>query len=204
MVREDGCDPSKTIDIARQLVENEESRKFKIVLAGGREEFRDAKVLDEEFKRGKRGDGRDLIKEWVDSRSKDGKTQYVYDKQGLDTIANDTEYVLGLFDSEHCPYNVEIVEKKLPKPTLSEMTEVAVKHLLKQGNENGFFLFVEGAKIDKAHHDNFARIALDETREFSKAIEITRNLTSEKDTLIVVTADHAHVMTYNGYQVKIL
>lgn len=201
-MRKKGCDPTETIDIARQLVENEVSRNFKIVLAGGREEFRDASVLDEELKPGKRGDKRDLIQEWVESRQKMGKTSYVYDKNGLNSLANDTEYVLGLFNEHHIPYNVEIVEKKLPKPTLSEMTEVAVKHLLKHGKENGFFLFVEGARIDMAHHDNYARIALDETREFAKAIEITRKLTSEEDTLIVVTADHSHTMSYSGYSVS--
>lgn len=197
-MRKWGCDPTKTIDIARQLVENDVGQNFKIILAGGREEFRDASAIDEEGKPGKRGDKRDLIKEWLDVHNKRGKSTFVHDKHGLNALSNDTEYVLGLFNDGHCPYNIEIVEKNLPKPTLSEMTEAAVKHLIKYG-ENGFFLFVEGARIDMAHHDNYARIALDETREFSKAIEIARNLTSIDDTLIVVTADHSHTMTYAGY-----
>lgn len=201
-VRKAGCDPTKTIDIARQLVENEVSKNFKIVLAGGREHMRDVSMLDEELVPGKRGDKRDLIKEWVQSRSERGKTNYVWDKRGLKSLANDTEFVLGLFSDGHCPYNIEIVEKHLPKPTLSEMTEAALKHLQRLSNENGFFLFVEGARIDMAHHDNYARIALDETREFAKAIEIVRNLTSIDDTLIVVTADHSHTLTYNGYSVS--
>lgn len=199
-MRKDGCDPSKVTDIARQLVEDKVGKKFKIVLAGGREEFLDSSTFDEEKRPGKRGDNRNLIKEWTESRNKMGKAAYVHNKHGLNSLANDTEYVLGLFNDGHCPYNVEIVERNLPKPTLSEMTETAVKHLLKLNNPNGFFLFVEGARIDMAHHDNWARIALDETREFGKAIDITRNLTSEGDTLIVVTADHSHTMTYNGYQ----
>lgn len=198
-VRKWGCDPTKTIDIAQQLVENEVSRKFKVILAGGREEFRDKSVLDEESKPGKRGDKRDLIKEWLENHNKLGKSSFVYDNNGLNALTNDTEYILGLFDAGHCPYNIEIEEKKLPKPTLSEMTEVAVKHLKKYSGKNGFFLFVEGARIDMAHHDNYAHIALDETREFSKAIEIARSLTNLNDTLIVVTADHSHTMTYNGY-----
>lgn len=201
-MRKNGCDPSETIDIARQLVENEVSKKFKVVLAGGREEFRDSSVLDEEHKPGKRGDKRDLIKEWVESRNKQGNATFVYDKRGLNTISNDTDYVLGLFTHGHFPYNIQIVEKKLAKPTLSEMTEAAIKHLQRQKNENGFFLFVEGALIDKAHHDNYARFALDETREFAKAIELAKNMTSEEDTLIVVTSDHSHTMTYNGYSVS--
>lgn len=201
-MRKHGCDPNETIDIARQLVENEVSRKFKIVLAGGREEFRAESVLDEEKKPGKRGDGRDLIKEWVESRNEQGNATFIYDKRGLNTIGNDTNYVLGLFAHGNFPYNLQIVEQNLAKPTLSEMTQAAIKHLQRQNNENGFFLFVEGALIDKAHHENYARFALDETREFAKAIELSRNMTSEDDTLIVVTSDHSHTMTYNGYSVS--
>lgn len=203
-MRRYGCDPNETHDIARQLVENEVSKKFKIVLAGGRQQFRDASILDEELKPGKRGDKRDLIKEWVDSRNKQGKAQYVYDKNGLKSLDNDTDYILGLFNHYDCPYNFEIVENNLPKPTLTEMTDVAIRHLIKQNNPNGFFLFVEGALIDKSHHHNYARIALDETREFAKAIELARNLTSEDDTLIVVTADHAHTLTCSGYSVSFI
>lgn len=203
-VRKAGCDPNETIDIARQLLENDVSKQFKIVLAGGRNELRDKTMLDEEHIAGNRGDKRDLIKEWVSERSQRGKASYVYDKKGLNSLANDTEYVLGLFSDDHCPYNIEIDEKKLHdvKPTLSEMTHAAIKHLQNQ-SKNGFFLFVEGARIDMAHHDNWARIALDETKEFSRAIEMARNMTSQDDTLIVVTADHSHTMTYSGYSVRI-
>lgn len=42
-----------------------------------------------------------------------------------------------------------------------------------------------------------ARAALDETIEFSKAIEVALNLTSEQDTLIVVTADHGHAFRFD-------
>lgn len=77
------------------------------------------------------------------------------------------------------------------------MTETAIKFLQKENN--GFFLFVEGGAIDRAHHQNQARRALDETVEFDKAIETAAKLTNEQDTLIVVTADHAHAMSFNGY-----
>lgn len=38
------------------------------------------------------------------------------------------------------------------EPRLFEMTEQAIKVL--QKNEKGFYLFVEGGKIDLAHHGN--------------------------------------------------
>lgn len=53
-----------------------------------------------------------------------------------------------------------------------------------------------------AHHDNQARMSLDEAIELSKAVQLARNLTSEEDTLIVVSSDHSHVMSYNGYSAR--
>ncbi len=80
------------------------------------------------------------------------------------------------------------------------MTETAIKILKK--NAHGFFLFVEGGKIDMAHHDTKAHIALDETVEFAKAIEKAYRMTNEEDTLIVVTADHAHTLSMSGYPAR--
>jgi len=77
------------------------------------------------------------------------------------------------------------------------MTRNAIQLLQKE--PNGYVLFVEGGLIDKAHHETWARIALDETLEFSKAVEDAVAMTSEDDTLIVVTSDHAHTMTMAGH-----
>ncbi|KAF2886528.1 hypothetical protein ILUMI_19648, partial [Ignelater luminosus] len=77
------------------------------------------------------------------------------------------------------------------------MTEKAIK-LLSHG-ENGYFLFVEGGRIDHAHHSTKARKALNETVEFHKAIQVAVGMTNPEDTLIVVTSDHAHTMSLNGY-----
>lgn len=54
----------------------------------------------------------------------------------------------------------------------------------------------------KGHHDTRAKYALDETREFSKAIEAAVNRVNISETLIVVTADHSHAMTLSGYAVS--
>lgn len=194
------CDASKTADIARQLIENDVGKKLKVIFGGGRGEFRNETVLDEENTWGLRSDGRDLIKEWLEIHN--GSGEYVHDKGGMNNINKSSEFLLGLFSNGHCEYNGDIGRNKLQnkKPTLSEMTKVAIEHLRKE--EKGFFLFVESARIDMAHHDNWARIALEETEEFSKTIEMARKMTNTNDTLIVVTSDHAHTMTYNGYPVS--
>lgn len=90
----------------------------------------------------------------------------------------------------------------LEQPTLIEMTTKALQILKK--NENGFILVVEGGRIDTAHHDTNAKLALDETVEFHKTVEFVRENTDEADSLIVVTADHSNVLTVGGYMVILL
>ena len=60
---------------------------------------------------------------------------------------------------------------------------------------------VEGAKIDMAHHENTAVRSMSETLAMDKAIEATMEMLGDQldDTLIIVTADHAHSMTISGY-----
>lgn len=82
-------------------------------------------------------------------------------------------------------------------PTLAEMVDKALDVL--QNQNRGYFLFVEGGRIDHAHHDVEAVRAIDETIEFDKAIELARKRTNEDDTLIVVTSDHSHTMSMAGY-----
>lgn len=57
---------------------------------------------------------------------------------------------------------------------------------------------MNSGKIDQAHHQNHARLALEEMVQLENAIyESTSKL--DDDTLVIVTADHSHSMVYNGY-----
>ena len=62
---------------------------------------------------------------------------------------------------------------------------------------------VESGRIDHAHHDVWATRALSETVTLDATVEHTVNVLAEKglleDTLIIVTADHAHTMSISGY-----
>uniref|UniRef100_T1GFD9 Alkaline phosphatase n=1 Tax=Megaselia scalaris TaxID=36166 RepID=T1GFD9_MEGSC len=113
----------------------------------------------------------------------------------IECQVDEIDRLLGLFTNGHMKFHLE--DKKQKQPTLAEMTQKAIEMLRK--DENGYFLFVEGGKIDIAHHDTSAIYALDETAEFSKAIELARQMTSEEDTLIVVSSDHSHTMSFAGY-----
>lgn len=199
-VRKDGVDPDECPDIARQLVTGDTGRNINVVLGGGRREFRSSKVRDEEGEKGHRKDGRDLIDEWQrEKQARRANASYVWDRKGLLGVdANNTDFLLGLFDSSHMEYHM--VANPDTEPTLAEMVRAAVRVLGKA--DQGFFLFVEGGKIDLAHHKTRARRALDETIEFSKAVKMAQELTSPQDTLIVVTADHAHTMSISGYPTR--
>ncbi|GBP05334.1 hypothetical protein EVAR_76767_1 [Eumeta japonica] len=56
-----------------------------------------------------------------------------------------------------------------------------------------------GGRIDTAHHESKAMKALDETAELAKAVETAVRMVDLEETLVVVTSDHSHTMTYNGY-----
>jgi alkaline phosphatase len=58
---------------------------------------------------------------------------------------------------------------------------------------------VEGGRIDQAHHLGNAYRALTDTIELSNAVRAALELTDPRDTLVVVTADHSHVLTIAGY-----
>lgn len=75
-------------------------------------------------------------------------------------------------------------------PTLSQMTERAID-ILSTDNDDGFFLLVEGAHIDKKSHNKDGDGATEALEEFDNAVEKALEFAKEdKHTLVVVTADH--------------
>src|SRR5690606_14577209 len=80
--------------------------------------------------------------------------------------------------------------------SLAEMTRAAIAHLSRKGE--GYVLMVEGARIDMAQHDGNAFRALDETNALSDAVRAATEATSAEDTLVLVTADHAHSLNFVG------
>jgi alkaline phosphatase len=91
------------------------------------------------------------------------------------------------------------VEKRC-EPSLSAMTQAALELLQRQ--PRGYFLMVEGGRIDHGHHVGNAYRALVDTIEFSRAVALAVEVTSSDDTLIIVTADHGHVFSIAGYPTR--
>lgn len=54
-------------------------------------------------------------------------------------------------------------------------------------------------RIDQAHHEGRAYMALHETVALDSAVAKSLQLTSEQETLTIVTADHSHPLSHNGF-----
>ncbi|KAK7097558.1 alkaline phosphatase, tissue-nonspecific isozyme-like isoform X1 [Littorina saxatilis] len=193
----------KVKDIATQLIEDESNTRIKVILGGGRRHFLPNTALvpgtlDQLNVHG-RVDGRDLIQVWKDNKDNRGaKATYLWNKQQLDAIdVNKTDYLLGLFNQGHMSFELNRnMTGVITEPSLAEMTTAAIRILSK--DDNGFFLLVEGGRIDHAHHGNNAHLALSETVAFDDAVAVAKEMTGD-ETLMVVTADHSHVLTMAGY-----
>ena len=100
--------------------------------------------------------------------------------------------LLGLFSKSHVPFELDRLQSKelqASTPTLAEMTKVAL-HRLSAGPK-GFFLMVEGGRIDHAAHGNDGAAAIRDQIAFDETIALVLGFIEKNpDTLLVVTTDH--------------
>jgi len=183
-------------DIASQLVDSPFGDGIEVALAGGRGRFQPTSVADPEHggKVGLRLDGRDLVAEWQ-AKHRDGR--YAWNAAQLAEAAN-APRLLGLFEPSHMQYESD--RDEAAEPSLAELTRVAIRALQRDGD--GYVLLVEAGRIDHAHHEGNARRALEDTIALSDAVRAADELTDDNDTLLLVTADHAHTMHFAGYPVR--
>lgn len=151
--------------LTEQIVYN----NLDVVLGGGRKFMTD------------REDGEDMI-EAVKERG----YQYITTRsQLLDTKG---EKLFGLFAEADLAYDFERQEEE---PSLAEMTQAAINTLSQ--NEKGFFLMVEGSKVDWAAHANDPVGIVSDILSFDKAVEAGLAYAKEqKDTVVIVTTDHGN------------
>ncbi|HEY5802571.1 MAG TPA: alkaline phosphatase [Lysobacter sp.] len=186
------------LDIARQLVETPYGNGPDVLMGGGRGEFMTAQQSDPEYddKVGQRLDGRDLVAQWK-QRHPDGT--YVWNAQQF-AAAPQQGPLLGLFEPDHMQFSHDRPNDGAGEPTLAEMTRAAIARL--QHNPNGYVLLVEGGRIDHANHYGNAYRALTDTIALSEAVQAAVDATSADDTLVLVTADHSHTLSFVGYPVR--
>jgi alkaline phosphatase len=95
--------------------------------------------------------------------------------------------LLGLFANSYMSY--ENQRDTNLEPSLAEMTNISIQILSK--SEKGFFLMVEGGRIDHACHANDVNNTIGEMLAFNEAIKIALNYAmKDNNTLVIVTADH--------------
>jgi len=166
-----------------------------VILGGGRQFFLPSSASDPEYadKQGARTDGRDLTAELTQK----GYTYVWSEAQFAGVDPHRSPRLLGLFEPSHMQFELRRGDDRGGEPSLAQMTETAIR-LLSQ-NVNGYFLMVEGGRIDHALHGNNVQAAIAETAMFDDAVRRALELTSNTDTLILVTADHSHPLTIGGY-----
>ena len=144
---------------------------------------------------GTRNDSRNLLTEF-----KTQKYSVAANKADFDKLPVDGSKIVGLFTKDHMAYDLDRDASK--EPSLAEMTGKAIDAL--SAKKKGFFLMVEGGRIDHALHATNARRALQDTVAFDNAIKTALEKMQKVDpglrnTLVVVTADHDHTLNLNGY-----
>lgn len=139
--------------------------------------------------------------------NKDGNSENLYtmaEKNGYTIARGYKDYLkkckkadkMILFQSEKAsekdrtaiPYAIDRTKDDL---TLADITRSAINFLSKDLSK-GFFLMVEGGKIDWACHSNDAATAFHEVADMNEAVKVAYEFYSQHpdETLIVVTADH--------------
>jgi len=161
-------DRDKENVIADQLLKS----GVEVMLGGGKRHF---------IPNGKRTDGRDLTAEATEDYG------YTYVETANDLQAASGDKLLGLFSSSHMAY--EIDRETTEQPSLAEMTTKAIETLSK--NKKGFFLMVEGSRIDHAEHANDAAATIQDVLAFDEAVKAALDFAKkDKHTLVVACADH--------------
>lgn len=119
----------------------------------------------------------------------------VFESAGYNIINNKIEmeeikddlnlHIFGSFGEFNMPYEYDGLNEL---PHLSEMTYSALKILNK--DPEGYFLMIEGGRIDHASHYNDIIRTIYETVEFNNATKIVDEYCNKEETLIIATADH--------------
>ncbi len=132
---------------------------------------------------GKRTDGANLV-DVLKARG----YGYVQTKAEMEAFTG--KKLWGMFANDALAYDLDRPRFAPTQPSLSEMTSKAIELLKK--NSNGFFLFVEGSKVDWADHANDPVASVTDFLAFDEAVGVALNYAkAHEGTMVLVFADHA-------------
>ena len=122
---------------------------------------------------------------------------YVADRAGFDGLNHGSPVklpLLGLFAGEDIPYEVDRRNMEDVYPSLDEMAQTALKALSEatKDSEKGFFLMIEGSRIDHAGHGNDPVAQVHEVLAYDKAFASVLEFLDKDPTdgVLVGTSDH--------------
>jgi len=150
---------------------------------------KDQKDYSGAIMKSKRKDERNIVKEFEQM----GYSTYI-GKQGSDALKAehflDDEKVFAALTYSHLPYEIDRQNLYPELPSIAELTDKAIEFLSK--DEDGFFLMVEGGRIDHAAHGNDATGTIYDTLAFDDVVKSALDFYKEhpSETLILVVGDH--------------
>ncbi|MDM5232839.1 alkaline phosphatase [Lysinibacillus pakistanensis] len=161
-------------DIAEQQV----YQNIDVVLGGGLES------LSPGTTKNARKDGEDLLNVLKEKN-------YALVKTRDELLNSQASKIWGSFAPSALAYDFDRAKTRASEPTLAEMTEKAINTLKK--DEDGFFLFVEGSKVDWAAHANDTIGIISDILSFDDAVKEAIDFAKEDgNTLVVAVTDHGN------------
>ncbi|KAH7144488.1 alkaline-phosphatase-like protein [Dactylonectria estremocensis] len=143
---------------------------------------------------------------------------YSDDRAGFDALELGEKVqlpVLGLYASHDVPFEIDRRNHNDIYPSLSEMAKTALRALEKatEDSDKGFFIMIEGSRIDHAAHYNDPAAQVHEVLEYDKTFQVVLDFIaqSKTETVLVSTSDHetggldtaiqvpGHLPVYNWY-----
>jgi alkaline phosphatase len=171
----------------QEIGEHPLGRVVDLILGGGRCHF-----LPQNAEGGCRADDRDLIE-----AAKDNGFNYVNNRTGFDGL----EYgqgvklpLLGLFAEKDIPFEIDRRHANDVYPSLDEMARTALAALSKasEDSDKGFFIMIEGSRIDHAGHGNDPAAQVHEVLAYDRTFAAVLDFMEKDDTptVLVSTSDH--------------
>ena len=135
------------------------------------------------------GGGSAFVSEDMKQYFRANGTTYIQNDLAAFRAFDSNEKLWALFADVALPFDLDADTTKIP--SLAEMTKKAIDQLSK--NENGFFLMVEGSKVDYAAHGNDAIGCITEYLAFDKAVAVALEFAKTNgETTIIIVPDHGN------------
>ena len=166
----------------QQLGEYELGRQVDLLMGGGKRHF----IPKSEG--GKREDGRDLLSE----AQKFGWKTIIEDVNQLQDLDAESLPIMAFFAKSHMAYDIDRTEEE---PSLKEMAQKAIEVLDEATRDDcdspGFFIMIEGSRIDHAAHDNDISAHFHEVLAYHDAVNFVIDwVDAHPNALAISVADH--------------